>query len=209
MDHPAHPTSPGREPALNDTVPTRNGSTPTRLFARLRKALGRCVIASMAALTLLAAPMARAHNDPSAASAGSSIALSALPVASVSLAAASTVAVGASAVTTAATVLSSAAQWTVLSVTASVDGTVWLLERATDGLRITTRLSRETARTLSVASGQSLTVLPVHGGWLIGQRGVALAWVPDPDAADLSFLDILPSLKEGDSYGAMHEKPPA
>ena len=182
MDHPAHPAS--------RRVPIRNDSDPDaapRLTVRLRRAIGRCLVASMAAATLLLAPMAHAHSDPSAASAGSSIALSALPVASVSLAAASTVAVGTSVVTTVATVLTSAAQWTVLSVAASVDGTVWLLERATDGLRITTRLSQETARTLGVASGQSLTVLPVHGGWLIGQRGVALAWVPAPDAADLSF----------------------
>lgn len=158
-----------------------------KLSPILRRAVAGALLATVASLATVVTPAVHARQDPSTAVTGSSIALSALPIATVSLAAASTVAVGASAVTTASNVLSTAAQWTVLSVAASVDGTVWLLERATDGMRITTRLSEETTRTISIASGQKLTVRPVHGGWLIGQHGVALAWVPAPDAGDLSF----------------------
>ncbi len=161
--------------------------SPGRHSFRTPRRLRSWLAAATVALALLTAPQIHARNDPSTASADSSLALSALPLASVSLVAASTVAAGASVVSTAGAVLSTAAEWTVLSVTASVDGTVWLLERATDGLRLTTRLSRESARTLTIVSGHRLTVRPVHGGWLIGQHGVALAWVPAPDAADLSF----------------------
>lgn len=158
-----------------------------KLLPRIRRAIAGALIATLASVASAVAPAAFARPDPSTAVAGSSLALSALPIATVSLVGGSAVAAGASVVTTASTVLSTAAQWTVLSVTASVDGTVWLLERATDGLRLTTHLSQESARTLSIVSGQRLTVRPVHGGWLIGQHGVALAWVPAPDAADLSF----------------------
>lgn len=49
------------------------------------------------------------------------------------------------------------------------------------------RLAESTARTSAVISGQSLMIQPVYGGWLLGHGGIALAWVPAPDAAELSF----------------------
>lgn len=159
----------------------------TTLFQRLRHSVAAAVIATVTTLAIALPPSAQAHSDPSAASAGSSLVLSALPLASVAVVASASVAVGASAVTAVSTVLSTAAQWTVLSVQASAEGTLWLLERAVDGARISVSLAAGSVRTTAIASGQILMVQPVYGGWLLGQDGIALAWVPAPDAAELSF----------------------
>ena len=105
------------------------------LLQRLRRSASGALIATVTALAVTLPTAARAHPDATAASAGSSLALSALPLASIAVSAATTV----------------------------------------------------SARTSAVISGQSLMIQPVYGGWLLGHGGIALAWVPAPDAAELSF----------------------
>jgi len=109
---------------------------------------------------------ARAHNDLSEASA-----ISALPVA-VSLAAP-------------AMLLAGAAALTVVSVQASVTGTVWVLERASDGARATLEFSgRATGASLATA-GSAVLVTALSTGWLISAAGHAIAFVPNQIGASL------------------------
>lgn len=85
------------------------------LLQRLRRSASGALIATVTALAVTLPTAARAHPDATAASAGSSLALSALPLASITISAATTVSVGASAINAASTILSTAAHWTVLS----------------------------------------------------------------------------------------------
>jgi carbon monoxide dehydrogenase subunit G len=111
---------------------------------------------------------ARAHNEPSEASA-----ISALPVA-VSLAAPAMVLVG-------------GAVLTVVSVQASATGTVWVLERASDGARVTLQFAGNGAAASVAASGDAVLVTAVATGWLISAAGQAIAFVPNQIGASLLY----------------------
>lgn len=108
-----------------------------------------------AALFLATAPAAQAHREASEASG-----LSLLPVA-VSVAAPVSIVVG-------------GAMLTVSAVEVSAEGTVWVLERASDGARASVRLAGKA----SVATGTVLTVTAVATGWVLSTAGVAVAIVP-------------------------------
>ena len=102
------------------------------------------------ALTLLlsASPAAQAH-PPNASDAS---ALSLLPVA-VSVAAP-------------ALFLSAGAMLTVVAVQASAVGTVFVLERASDGARASVTLSANAAGALSVVAGTAVMVTAFSAGWV-------------------------------------------
>lgn len=103
---------------------------------------------------------ARAHVNASEASA-----LSALPIA-VSVAAP-------------AMLLSGGAMLTVVAVEASAEGTVWVLERASDGARASITLSAAAAGGLSVAAGTAIVVTAFSAGWVLSTAGKALAYIPN------------------------------
>src|SRR4030095_3099408 len=63
--------------------------------------------------------------------------------------------------------LSAGAVLTVVSVQASAVGTIWVLERASDGARATLTLSGQAARALSVAAGTVVVVTAVSTGWVL------------------------------------------
>jgi len=109
---------------------------------------------------------ARAHNEPSQASA-----LSALPVAMI--------------VAAPAMLLAGGAMLTVVSVRASATGTVWVLERASDGARATLQFAGDVAGASLAASGAAVMVTALSTGWLISAAGQAIAFVPNQIGASL------------------------
>ncbi len=123
------------------------------------KSFVRSFVAAAVLAASLAGP-ARAHPHPSDASA-----LSMLPVA-VSVAAP-------------ALFLSGGVMLTVVAVEASAEGTVWVLERASDGARASLTLSAAAAGGLSVAAGTAITVSAFSAGWVLSAAGKALAYIPN------------------------------
>lgn len=131
----------------------------------------RSIVAAAALAAALAGP-ARAHVNASDASA-----LSALPVA-VSVAAP-------------AMLLSGGVMLTVVAVEASAEGTVWVLERASDGARASVTLSAAAADGLSVAAGTAVVVTAFSAGWVLSAAGQALAYIPNEIGKALLYNERL------------------
>jgi len=116
------------------------------------------LVRSMIAAAVLASSLGSAHAHPSASDAS---ALSLLPVA-ISVAAP-------------VMILSAGAALTVVAVEASADGTVWVLERASDGAQASLTL----AGGLSVAAGTAVVVTAFSAGWVLSAAGQAVAFIPN------------------------------
>lgn len=71
--------------------------------------------------------------------------------------------------------LTGAGMLTVVAVEASADGTVWVLERASDGVRF----SMQVAGGASVVAGQALRVTALATGWVLSAAGEVVAFVPN------------------------------
>lgn len=110
------------------------------------------------ALTLQAAP-ARAQSEASAA-------LSLLPVAS---------AVGASA----GVLLAGGAVLAVAAVESTARGTVYLLERASDGARVSVELSGRAVSGVAASVGTAVVVTVLSTGVVLSAAGEALAFIPN------------------------------
>lgn len=82
------------------------------------------------------------------------------------------------AVTAPALLLSGTTVLAVHAVQASAEGTVWVLERASDGARFSVQLSGRAAEGALVASGTALVVTAVAAGWVLSAAGQAVAFVP-------------------------------
>ena len=76
---------------------------------------------------------------------------------------------------------------TVVSVEASAVGTVWVLERASDGARATVRWSARAVGAASVAVGTAVVVTPVSTGWVLSTASEALAFIPNEVGAALLY----------------------
>ena len=74
-----------------------------------------------------------------------------------------------------------------ISVEASADGVVWIVERASDGVRGTVRFTRELAGALSIAAGEMITVVAMGTGWLLCSAGKAIAFVPNEIGSTLLY----------------------
>jgi len=103
---------------------------------------------------------ARAQSEVSEASA-----LSALPVA-MSVAAPSML-------------LAGGAVLTVVAVQASATGTVWVLERASDGARATLHFSGHVAQGASLLAGTAVAVTALTSGYVLSAAGQAIAFIPN------------------------------
>lgn len=121
----------------------------------------RLVSASLSMALLCAAMPAGAHND----GLSEASALSALPVA----------------VSVSAPVLSVAAGsvLTLVAIEVVADGTVWVLQRASDGARIVVKWSALSVGMASVAVGAAITVTAVSAGWVLSAAGEVLALIPN------------------------------
>ncbi len=134
----------------------------------LRSASGQLLVGLCLSLAVMAAP-ARAHSEASAA-------LSLLPVASVI----GTASVGASAVVAVPVALSSAgAVLTVKAVESTARGTVYVLEQASDGARVSVEVSGRAAAAASIGVGTVVTVSVVGTGILLSAVGEVLAFIPN------------------------------
>ena len=133
------------------------------------KSIRRTIVHTLLA-ALLAGNLAtaRAQSELSAVSA-----LSALPIAV--------------SITAPVMVLSAGAMLTVVAVEASATGTVWVLERASDGARASLRLGAQVAGGLSVAAGTALVVTAVSTGWVLSAASQVIAFVPNEIGAALLY----------------------
>lgn len=135
----------------------------------MKRTITSYLIAIFAALTLATAPFyAKAQSEASA--------LSALPVASV--------VVAGSAASTAVVALPVAlsvtgAVLTVRVVEASARGTVYVLERASDGARASIEIAGRGVGTVSLATGTLVTVSVVGAGVVLSAAGEAIAFIPN------------------------------
>ena len=126
--------------------------------------LRNALVAAMLATQWL--PAAQAHNDLSEASA-----LSALPIAV--------------SVVAPVALLSAGAMLGVVAVEATSAGTVWVLERASDGARASVKLSAQAAGGASVLAGTAVLVTAMSTGWVLSAAGRAIAFIPNELGAAL------------------------
>ena len=117
-------------------------------------------VAAATAVSLALASTAQAHNGASEASA-----LSMLPIA-VSVAAP-------------VALLSAGAVFTVVAVSAVAEGTVWVLERASDGARMSLTLSGQVVGGVSVLVGAAVVTTAFSAGWVLSAAGKAIAFIPN------------------------------
>lgn len=104
-----------------------------------------------------------AHPHPNQASEAS--ALSMLPVAV--------------SVTAPAMLVSGTVALSVVAIEATADGMVWVLERASDGARLSVKWASLSVGMASVAVGTVVTVTAMSAGWLLSVAGEVLAVVPN------------------------------
>jgi hypothetical protein len=76
-------------------------------------------------------------------------------------------------------VLAGGAALTVVTVSAVGQGTVWVLERASDGIRVSLTLSGQAAAGVSLAAGAVVLVTASTAGSVLSAAGQAIAFVPN------------------------------
>ena len=151
----------------------------------MKKSIAAVLVAACTAFVGVTVPLhAQAQSD-------ASVALSLMPVASVVVTAS---AVGASATTAVAlpAALSVAGSTlTVVAVEASADGTVYVLERASDGARASIKVAGRAANGLSNAVGTSVVVSVIGTGVVLSAAGEVLAFVPNAIGRALLYNERL------------------
>ena len=144
------------------------GTEARTLGATHETVLVRALLALSLSTSLVAAP-ARAHGG----GASELSALSALPIA-VSVAAP-------------VMILSGGVMLTVVAVEATSAGTVWVLERASDGARLSVTLAASAVGGVSMLAGSAVTVSVVGAGWVLSAAGRALCFIPNEIGAALLY----------------------
>lgn len=158
----------------------------------MKKSIAAVLIAACTAFAGISASFqAQAQSD-------ASTAISLMPVASVLVTAS---AVGASADSVGGAVKASAALpaalsvagsvLTVVAVEASADGTVYVLERASDGARASIRVAGRAAHGVSAAVGTGVTVSVIGSGVVLSAAGEVLAFVPNAIGRALLYNERL------------------
>ena len=124
---------------------------------------------------LLAAALAVALAGPARAQSEISIAVSAAPVV-LSVGAVSATGVVLSAIP--AGILSAGVTLVVVSVEVVGGATVWVLERASDGARISLKVAGKLAEGAAVSVGAAVTVSVIGAGTLLSAAGQVIAFIP-------------------------------
>jgi len=75
--------------------------------------------------------------------------------------------------------LSAGAVFTVVAVAAASEGTVWVLERASDGARASVTLSAAALGGVSVLAGTAVVATAFSAGWVLSAAGKAIAFIPN------------------------------
>ncbi len=73
----------------------------------------------------------------------------------------------------------SGAAFTVVAVSAVAEGTVWMLERASDGARFSVTLSAMGVGAVSVGVGATVQTVACSTGWVLSAAGKAIAFIPN------------------------------
>jgi len=84
-------------------------------------------------------------------------------------------------------ILSAGATLTVVAIEATSAGTVWVLERASDGARASVTLSAQAAAGLSIGVGTAVVVTAFSAGWVLSEAGKAIAYIPNAIGAALLY----------------------
>ena len=82
-----------------------------------------------------------------------------------------------------AMLLSGGVMLTVVAVESTARGSVWVLERASDGVRASLQL----AGGASAAIGTGVLITAVSAGWILSAAGQAIAFVPNEIGASLLY----------------------
>ena len=134
-------------------------------------------LAIAAAIALAFAPLAaQAHRDDGLSALST---LSALPVASVVIAGSATAGASASAVTLPIALAASGAVLVVKSVESTARGTLCVLERASDGARVSLEFAGRSFERTALSLGKSVHVSVIASGTVISVLGEAIAFVPN------------------------------
>ena len=75
--------------------------------------------------------------------------------------------------------LSAGATLVVVAVDATATGTVWVLERASDGARASVRLAGQGIAGVSLAVGTVVVATALCTGWVLSAAGQAIAFIPN------------------------------
>jgi hypothetical protein len=121
----------------------------------------KLVLATALSLALSFTTRAHAHRDASS----ELSALSMLPIA-VSVAAP-------------VMLLSAGGAFVVVSVSAVAEGTVWVLERASDGARMVLTFSGNVVGGASALAGATVVAVACSAGWVLSAAGQAIAFIPN------------------------------
>lgn len=105
--------------------------------------------------------------------------LSAVSVAPVALSVAAVSATGAALSVAPSAVLVAGATLAVVSVEVVGGVTVWVLERASDGVRISLRTAGQLAQGLAVSAGTVVTVSVIGTGVVLSAAGEVIAFIPN------------------------------
>lgn len=124
---------------------------------------------------LLATSLALALAAPARAQSEASLIISAAPVV-LSTGAVSATGVALSAIP--AGLLSAGATLTVVSVEVVGGATVWVLERASDGVRISLKVAGKLAQGIVVSAGATVSVTVIAAGTLLSAAGQVIAFIP-------------------------------
>lgn len=122
----------------------------------------------LAALTLSLALSAHAQSE-----------LSAISVAPVALSVVVVSATGAALSVVPAAILSAGVTLLVVSVEVVGGATVWVLERASDGVRISLRTAGKLAKGVAVSAGTLVAVTVIGSGVVLSAAGEAIAFIPN------------------------------
>ena len=122
----------------------------------------------LAALTLSLALAAQAQSE-----------LSAISVAPVALSVVAVSATGAALSVVPAALLSAGVTLTVVSVEIVGGVTVWVLERASDGVRISLRTAGQLAKAVVVSAGTAVVVSVIGAGAVLSVAGEVIAFIPN------------------------------
>ncbi|KQW57917.1 hypothetical protein [Variovorax sp. Root411] len=139
----------------------------------MKKSIAAVLVAACTAFAGISVPLhAQAQSE-------ASVALSLMPVASVVVAASAVGASATTAVALPAALSVGGSTLTVIAVEASADGTVYLLERASDGARASIKVAGRAAEGVSKAVGTSVLVSVIGTGVVLSAAGEVLAFVPN------------------------------
>ncbi|MDT9001728.1 hypothetical protein RQP53_20795 [Paucibacter sp. APW11] len=106
--------------------------------------------------------------------------------ASTALSAASTIPVAVS-VAAPVALIASGLVLSVVAVEASAQGTVWILERASDGARVSVHLAGQILKGAALAAGAAVTVSVIGAGTVLSIAGEAVCFIPNEIGAALLY----------------------